>query len=128
MKHWLDLDRVSSPGAGLEITWRASAILRCLDVSATCQSVLKHTRPQHPGKAGMPMVLCLVTSMMALPLSVEPYRAGLPWTAGVAIAIISIRERIFERRASEARRSKKHRPGIAARRPRVSASNCWRPR
>ena len=52
------------------------------------------------GKAGTPMVLCLVTSVMALLLSVQPYRAGLPWIAGMAIAIVSIRERFFERRAS----------------------------
>jgi len=53
------------------------------------------------GKAGTPKVLCLVTSVMALLLSVEPYRAGLPWIAGMAIAIVSIRERIEQRRASQ---------------------------
>ena len=54
------------------------------------------------GKAGRPKVLCLVTSVMALLLSVEPYpyRAVLSWGVGMAIAIISIRERIEQRRAT----------------------------
>jgi len=40
------------------------------------------------------------SSVMALLLNVEPNRVGLPWIAGMAIAIISIRERFFARRAS----------------------------
>ena len=52
------------------------------------------------GKAGTPRVLCLVTSILALLLSVEPFGAGLPWIVGTVVAIVSIRERIYERRAS----------------------------
>jgi hypothetical protein len=54
------------------------------------------------GKLGTPSVLCLTTSVMALLLSVDPfpYRAVLSWGVGMAIAIVSIRERIFERRVS----------------------------
>ena len=59
------------------------------------------------GKAGTPMVLCLATSVFALLLSVEPFGAGLPWIVGMVVAIVSIRERIYERQAAEARRLKK---------------------
>jgi hypothetical protein len=59
------------------------------------------------GKAGTPMVLCLATSIFALLLSVEPFGAGLPWIVGMVVAIVSIRERIYERQAAEARRLKK---------------------
>jgi hypothetical protein len=45
------------------------------------------------GQAAMPKMLCLVTSILALLLSVEPYRAVLPWCVGMAIAVISVRER-----------------------------------
>jgi hypothetical protein len=45
------------------------------------------------GKAQMPRVLCLVASGIALLLSVEPWSAALPWTLGMAIAAISVRER-----------------------------------
>lgn len=55
------------------------------------------------GKAGMPRLLCLVTSVLALLLSVEPYRAVLPWIAGMAIAVISVRERIHQRRTASFR-------------------------
>ena len=58
------------------------------------------------GKAGTPMVLCLATSIFALLLSVEPFGAGLPWIVGMVVAIVSIRERIYERQAAEARRLK----------------------
>jgi hypothetical protein len=51
------------------------------------------------GQAGLPKVLCLVTSLLALLLSVEPYRALLPWGVGMAIAVISVRER-FRRRST----------------------------
>jgi hypothetical protein len=57
------------------------------------------------GKAGTPKVLCLVTSILALLLSVEPYRAVLPWIAGMAIAVVSVRERIRQRRATSFRGS-----------------------
>jgi len=59
------------------------------------------------GKAGTPMVLCLATSILALLLSVEPFGAGLPWIVGMVVAIVSIRERIYERQAAEAQRLKK---------------------
>jgi hypothetical protein len=45
-------------------------------------------------QGAMPKVLCFVTSMLALLLSVEPYRAVLPWAVGMAIAVIAVRERI----------------------------------
>jgi len=38
--------------------------------------------------------LCFVMSGMALLLSVQPYSSVLPWTLGMAIAVISVRERI----------------------------------
>jgi hypothetical protein len=49
------------------------------------------------GQAGQPKMLCLVTSLLALLLSFDPYRAALPWAIGMAIAIMSVRER-FRRR------------------------------
>ncbi len=51
------------------------------------------------GQAGMPKMLCLVASVLALLLSVEQYAAALPWSIGMAIAVISVRERIDRRRA-----------------------------
>jgi hypothetical protein len=45
-------------------------------------------------RGAMPKVLCFVTSMLALLLSVEPYRAVLPWAVGMAIAVVAVRERI----------------------------------
>jgi hypothetical protein len=45
------------------------------------------------GKANQPKALCFVCSLMALLLSVEPHRALLPWTLGMAIAVIAVRER-----------------------------------
>jgi hypothetical protein len=50
------------------------------------------------GQGGMPKMLCLVASVLALLLSVEPYAAVLPWTIGMAIAVISVRERMCQRR------------------------------
>ena len=50
------------------------------------------------GQAGQPKMLCLVTSLLALLLSFDPYRAALPWAVGMAIAVISVRERLRERR------------------------------
>jgi hypothetical protein len=52
------------------------------------------------GQAGMPKLLCLVASVLALLLSVEQYVAALPWSAGMAIAVISVRERFDRRRAA----------------------------
>ena len=45
-------------------------------------------------KVATPKVLCFVTSALALLMSVQPYSAVLPWTFGMAIAVISVRERI----------------------------------
>jgi hypothetical protein len=44
-----------------------------------------------------PKMLCLLLSTMALLLSVEPYRAQLPWCLGMAIAVISVREKFRQR-------------------------------
>jgi hypothetical protein len=46
------------------------------------------------GQPGIPKLLCLVTSLLAVLLSVEAYAAILPWLAGMAIAVISVRERL----------------------------------
>ena len=51
------------------------------------------------GQPGTPKLLCLVASMLALLLSLEVYPAILPWTVGMAIAVIFLRER-FDRRRS----------------------------
>ena len=45
------------------------------------------------GRVTQPKVLCFVCSLMALLLSMEPYRAALPWGLGMAIAVIAVRER-----------------------------------
>jgi hypothetical protein len=45
-------------------------------------------------RVGTPKVVCFVTSGLALLLSVQPYSSVLPWTFGMAIALISVRERI----------------------------------
>jgi hypothetical protein len=44
-------------------------------------------------KANQPKALCFVCGLMALLFSVEPHRALLPWTLGLAIAVIAVRER-----------------------------------
>jgi hypothetical protein len=49
------------------------------------------------GQPGTPMALSFVSSLMAMLLSVEPYRAELPWCVGMAIAVISVRERLRRR-------------------------------
>ncbi len=46
------------------------------------------------GKAQMPRLLCFVCSIMAILLGVVPFHAMLPWTLGMAIAVIAVRERI----------------------------------
>ena len=46
------------------------------------------------GRAQMPRMLCLVCSVMAMLLGVVPCEAMLPWTLGMAVAVISVRERI----------------------------------
>jgi hypothetical protein len=45
-------------------------------------------------KVATPKVLCFMSSMLALLLSIKPYSAVLPWALGMAIAVISLRERI----------------------------------
>ena len=50
------------------------------------------------GQASIPKLLCLVASLLALLLSVDEYAAVLPWIAGMAIAVISVRETIRGRR------------------------------
>jgi hypothetical protein len=50
------------------------------------------------GQAGIPKLLCLVASLLALLLSVDYYAAVLPWLAGMAIAVVSVRETIRGRR------------------------------
>jgi hypothetical protein len=46
------------------------------------------------GRAPMPWLLCFVTSLLAMLLSVQPGAAVLPWGLGMVIAVISVRERI----------------------------------
>jgi hypothetical protein len=60
------------------------------------------------GQAGMPKMLCLVASVLALLLSVGHYAAALPWAIGMAIAVISVRERIDRRRANTSFRGSPH--------------------
>ena len=50
------------------------------------------------GRGGMAKMLTLITSVLGLLLSVREYGAVLPWIAGMAIALISVRERIRQRR------------------------------
>ena len=46
------------------------------------------------GNATMPKMLCLVTSLLALLLSVEPYGAVMPWLIGMIIAVVAVLERV----------------------------------
>ena len=46
------------------------------------------------GNAPMPWLLCFVTSLLAMLLSVQPGAAVLPWGLGLVIAVVSVRERI----------------------------------
>jgi hypothetical protein len=66
-------------------------------VSATNLILLSPLLLSLAARGAMPKLLCAVSSMMALLLSVEPYRAILPWTLGMAIAVIAVRERIRQR-------------------------------
>lgn len=52
------------------------------------------------GQSAMAKMLCLVTSMLAMLLSVEPYGAVLPWLVGALIAAVSVWERIRQRRTA----------------------------
>ena len=54
------------------------------------------------GQGGMAKMLCLVTSLLALLLSVEDYAAALPWIIGMMIAAVSVWERIRQRRIAPA--------------------------
>jgi hypothetical protein len=47
-----------------------------------------------PGKGGVAKLLCLVTSLLSLLLSVQEYGAVLPWVIGMMIAATSVWERI----------------------------------
>jgi hypothetical protein len=46
------------------------------------------------GSATMPRMLCLVTSLLALLLSVTSYGAVLPWLIGMIIAAVAVFERL----------------------------------
>jgi hypothetical protein len=52
------------------------------------------------GHGSMAKVLCLVTSILAMLLSVEPGGAMLPWFFGALFAGVSVWERIRQRRAA----------------------------
>jgi hypothetical protein len=46
------------------------------------------------GKGAMARMLCLVTSILSLLLSVSDFGAVLPWLIGMLIAVVSVWERI----------------------------------
>jgi hypothetical protein len=46
------------------------------------------------GRATMPKILCLVSSLLALLLSVKPYGAVMPWLMGMIIAVVAVFERL----------------------------------
>jgi hypothetical protein len=52
------------------------------------------------GRGGLAKMLCLVTSILALLLSVREYAALLPWIAGMLISGVSVWERIRLRRVA----------------------------
>ena len=45
------------------------------------------------GQPGTPKVLCLLSSLLAMLLSVREFGAVLPWCLGIAVAMVSVRER-----------------------------------
>ena len=45
------------------------------------------------GQPGTPKVLCLLSSLLAMLLSVREFGAVLPWCLGIAVAMDSVRER-----------------------------------
>jgi hypothetical protein len=49
------------------------------------------------GQGSKATTLCLITSTFTLLLSAEPDRAGIAWIAGMALALVSIWERIRQR-------------------------------
>ena len=50
------------------------------------------------GQGGMARMLCLVTSILAMLLSVREYGAALPWAIGMTVAVVAVREKIRLRR------------------------------
>ena len=46
------------------------------------------------GGATMPKMFCLVSSLLSLLLSVEPYGAVMPWVFGMIIAVVAVFERL----------------------------------
>jgi hypothetical protein len=46
------------------------------------------------GRAPMPWLLCFVTSLLSMLLSVEPGSAAFPWGLGMVVAAVSAHERI----------------------------------
>ena len=42
----------------------------------------------------MPRLLCFVSSLLAMLMSVQPGAAVLPWGLGMIVAMVSVRERI----------------------------------
>ena len=52
------------------------------------------------GQSAVAKMPCLVTSILAMLLSVEPYGAVLPWLLGTLIAGVSVWERIRQRRTA----------------------------
>ena len=74
------------------------------------------------GKGAMAKMLCLVTSILAVLLSVSDYGAVLPWVAGMLISGVSVWERIRLRRTAwTACRPIKRRGGIAPVAPQLRA-------
>jgi hypothetical protein len=49
------------------------------------------------GQSAMAKMLCLMTSILALLLSVREYGAVLPWVLGMLVAGVSVWERIRQR-------------------------------
>ena len=50
------------------------------------------------GHGGMAKMLCLLTSVLGFLLSVREYGAVLPWVLGMIVAVISVSEKIRQRR------------------------------
>jgi hypothetical protein len=50
------------------------------------------------GQGGMAKMLCLITSILSLLLSVKEYGAVVPWITGLLISGVSVWERIRQRR------------------------------
>jgi hypothetical protein len=49
------------------------------------------------GQSAVAKTLCLVSSLLALLLSVEEYGAVLPWVMGMIVALVALWERIRRR-------------------------------